>query len=277
MINQFSQNHKPIISVVMASYNGEKYLKSAVESILSQSFRDFEFLIVNDGSTDSTGEVLRRFAQQDDRIKIIDNVENIGLTKSLNKAMAIARGDYIARMDDDDISLPHRFQKQLEFMEKNPSFVLCGCMTIVIDERGEEISRKKIAIEYQDIKKKLLFNNQFMHSALFFRKDEVRPRPNQTRSDLVLYDESFERAQDYELVLRIAGKYQVANIPEYLLKWRKTKTSLSFSGAKQQRCAIKARWWAITKYGYPKIAGIFHIIARIGWLAIPQGIKQKLK
>jgi len=242
----------------MSTYNGEKYLNSSIESILSQSLGDFEFLIVNDCSTDRTQHILDKYAKQDQRIKIIVNEENLGLTKSLNRALQQASGKYIARMDDDDVALNARFLKQLQFMESHPAVALCGSLALVMDEKGEEIDKKNLAITYQDIKDKLLFNNQFVHSSLFFKKE------------LGLYDESFARAQDYEFVLRIASKYQVANLSEYLVKWRARPGSLSFSGTKQQRCAIKARWWAITKYGYPKIKGVLHILLRTGYLLWPK-------
>lgn len=264
-------NNKPQISVIMAVYNGEKHLKQTIESILNQTFSNFEFLIVDDASTDTTPAILQQYVQKDSRLRIIANPVNLGLTKSLNKAISQARGKYIARMDDDDIALPERFQKQFEFMERNHQVALCGCLALVIDEAGREVGRKALALNHKDIKKKLLFNNQFMHSALFFRKvDKVGPCGLSARSDLVLYDESFERAQDYELVLRLAAKYPVANLLEPLIKWRFDEKSLSFADKKQQRCAIRARWWAITRYGYPKIKGLFHIILRIAWLLMPK-------
>jgi len=252
------QNNNLKISVIMSVCNGQKYLKQSIESILVQTFRDFEFLIVNDGSTDETQQILEQYAKQDQRIRIIVNSQNLGLTKSLNKAIKTAGGDYIARMDDDDISMPTRFEKQWRFMEQNPSVALCGSLALMINEKGEEIGRKNLAVKFQDIKKKLLFNNQFIHSSLFFKKA------------LGLYDESFMRAQDYEFVLRASAKHQVVNLPEYLVKWRVREGSLSFSGTKQQRCAIKARYWAITKYSYPKLKGLFHILLRTAYLLWPK-------
>lgn len=252
------QNNNLKISVVMSVYNGQKYLKQSIESVLGQTLKDFEFLIVNDASTDRSSQILDNYATEDSRVRIITNEQNLGLTKSLNRAIKQASGKYIVRMDDDDISVNSRFEKQLQFMENNPSVALCGTMALVINERGEEIGKKNLAIKYQDIKKKLLFNNQFVHSSLFFKKE------------LGLYDESFERAQDYEFVLRVASKHQVANLPEYLVKWRARPGSLSFSGTKQQRCAIKARYWAVTKYGYPKLKGTLHILLRVGYLLWPK-------
>jgi glycosyltransferase involved in cell wall biosynthesis len=260
-------NNHPKISVVMCCYNGEKFLREAVNSILSQTFDDFEFLIVQDGSTDLTPLILQEYAQKDGRIRIISNAKNIGLTKSLNKALPIARGDYVARMDDDDIALAQRFAKQVDFLEKNPKIALVGCLGFIINERGEVIGEKKLALHYQEIKKRLLFNNQFIHSSLMIRKSVLDKEG--------FYNEKFKKAQDYELVLRLAGKYPVANLPEKLLKWRFLPSSLSWQNKEQQKYAILARWWAITKYGYPKIRGLYHIIIRYIWLYVPKWVKMR--
>lgn len=265
MLAQNMPDHNPKISVIMSSHNGEKFIKEAINSILSQSFTNFEFLIVQDGSTDLTPVILSDFSQKDKRIKIITNPECIGLTKSLNRALKQARGEYIARMDDDDISLPERFAKQIDLMEKNLKMALIGCLGFVINERGEIIGEKKLVLCYLEIKKQLLFNNQFIHSSLMLRKTILDKEG--------FYNEKFKKAQDYELVLRLAAKYSVANLPEKLLKWRLLSNSLSWKNKEQQKYAILARWWAITKYGYPKITGLFHIIIRCVWLYVPKRLK----
>jgi len=257
----------PKISVIMSSHNGEKFIKEAVSSILAQTFGDFEFLIVQDGSTDLTPVILEEFAKKDKRIKIITNPENLGLTKSLNKALQTARGEYIARMDDDDISLQERLAKQIGFMEKNPKMALIGCLGFIINERGEAIGEKKLALNYPEIKKRLLFNNQFIHSSLMLRKTVLDKEG--------FYNEKFKKAQDYELVLRLAGKYPVANLTEKLLKWRFLSTSISWKNQEQQKYAILARWWAITRYGYPKLKGLYHILLRLGWMYVPRWVKMR--
>lgn len=245
----------------------EPLLRLAIESILNQTMRDFEFLIVNDGSQEPIAEVLREYQKRDVRVRIIVNPQNLGLTKSLNKAFPQAKGKYIARMDADDISEPNRLEKQYDFMEQNPEVVLCGSLGWVIDQKGERIKEKNLEVSYGDIKRKLLFNNQFLHSSLFIRKDVLDKEG--------FYSEGFFKAQDYELVLRLSAKYPVANLPDRLLKWRLDQSSLSWLGKKQQKYAIKARWWAITKYGYPKLEGIFHILLRLGWLLVPKWVKMK--
>jgi len=115
---------EPKVTVLMPVYNGEKYLNEAIDSILGQTFKDFKFLIINDGSTDGTADILKSY--KDSRIKVTNNEKNIGLTKSLNKGLKMAKSEYIARMDADDISLPTRLQKQVEFMDSHPKVGVCG-------------------------------------------------------------------------------------------------------------------------------------------------------
>lgn len=265
MLAEIMPNLNPKISVIMSTHNGERFIKEAIDSILKQNFSDFEFLIVQDGSNDLTPVILEECARNDQRIKIISNAQNLGLTKSLNKAISQAKGEYIARQDDDDVSLPERFKKQFDFMEKNQRFALVGCLGLIVNERGEAIGEKNLAVSYEKIKKRLLFNNQFIHSSLFARKSILEKEG--------FYNDDFKKAQDYELVLRLAEKYPVANLAERLLKWRFLPSSISWESKEQQKYAIMARWWAITRYGYPKITGLFYIIIRCVWLYVPKWVK----
>ncbi len=245
----------PKISVVMATHNGEQFIKEAVNSILTQTYSDFEFLIVDDGSTDSTPTILNEYQAKDQRIKIVTNPHCVGLTKSLNIAIRQAKGEYIARMDDDDISLPNRIEKQINFITKNPEIVLLGAWAFLINENGQTIGKKNLAVQSQQIKNKLLFNNQIIHSTWLVKRDILIKEG--------LYNEQFKKAQDYEFVLRLACKYKIANLPENLLMYRVLPTSLSLQNNEQKNFAIKARWIAITKYGYPKAQGLLQIMLRI--------------
>ncbi len=260
-------NNKPKVSVIMSVYNGERFLNDAIDSILCQTFSDFEFVIVDDKSIDNTNNILREYSKKDERIKIIKNSENIGLTKSLNKAIKQSKGTYIARIDADDISEPKRLEKQVRFMDDSSGVVLCGSLGWIIDGKGKKIKEKNLKTDYSDIKKSLLFNNQFIHSSLFIRKDIL--------DEEGLYNENFKKSQDYELVLRLASKYKIVNLPDRLIRWRMNYNSLSWSDKEQELCAIRARWLAITKYGYSKLTGLFHIILRVGWLLLPRNIKMK--
>ncbi len=134
----------PIISVVMSVYNGDKYLREEIESILNQTFKDFEFIIVNDGSTDKSLEIIKSY--NDPRIVIIDQ-ENTGLAKALNNGINIAKGRYIARMDQDDISNPERFEKQIEFLENLSEYVAIGSWSNHISEHGEYLYTCKMPID----------------------------------------------------------------------------------------------------------------------------------
>ena len=234
------------VSVILPVFNNEEYLTKAIKSILAQAYRDFEFLIINDASIDNSGEILKNFAAKDKRIILINNKKQLGLTKSLNKAIRQAKGKYIARMDADDISLKNRLEKQTSFLEKNQNIAVLGSWVVLIDEKGKELKVKKTLCGYKNILSNIIKANPFIHPTLVFRKDIF--------DKVGLYDVSFPYAQDYELMLRIAKKYKVDNYPEVLLKYRiGADKSISVKNLKKQEwLALKARWLALTKYGYPK-------------------------
>ena len=205
------------VSVIMSVYNGEKYLKIAIESILNQTFENFEFIIINDGSTDKTEDILQ--AYDDLRIKIINNGKNIGLTKSLNKGLKLAKGEYIARMDADDISMPGRLERELEFLDKNPVVGLVGTYYLMINRKGNVLHTMKRLTESMELKEKLLRSNQFCHGSVMFRAECIK--------NLGSYREELGPVEDYDLWLRISENYELANIFEFLYKWRLDINSIS--------------------------------------------------
>lgn len=200
----------PKISVIMANFNGMPYLKEAVKSILNQTHKDLEFMIVDDASTDKSWEHL--ISLKDKRVKLIKNGKNLGLAASLNKALKASRGQYIARMDADDISLPKRLEKQLEFLEKNRHVDLCGTWADLIDENGQIIGEKKFYTEDHKIKKALVIYSPIIHPT-FFAKAKVF-------KELKGYNPNFEYAEDFEFLLRAKNQFNFANIPQKLFKWR---------------------------------------------------------
>lgn len=209
--------HQPKITVLMPVYNGEKFLREAIDSILNQTFTDFEFLIIDDASTDKTKQIINGF--HDSRIIIINNKVNIGLTKSLNKGLRIAKGKYIARMDADDISLPKRFEKQVEFMDKNTNVSLLGSSWDVIDETGWKLNANKA------------FNGRevvhFMcHGSVIIRKSCLLK--------VGFYRELFKYAQDYDLWLRLNDISMIANLEEPLYQLRLHQDSISFKRKQEQ-------------------------------------------
>ena len=196
----------PKVTVLMSVYNGEKYLHEAVDSILNQTFTDFEFLIINDASTDRTSEILQSY--RNPRIKVITNEKNIGLTKSLNKGLVIAKGEYIARMDADDMSMPERFEKEIEFLDTHKDYAAVGTYVKVIRVDSGSTDLWERPVTDAQIREHLKMDNCIAHgSAMIRRKCLV---------EVGFYDESIVRAQDYELWLRLSEKYRLANIPQYL-------------------------------------------------------------
>jgi len=248
-------------------YNGDDYVRGALDSILSQTYSDFECVIIDDASSDTTPHILREYASKDNRIHIHTNDKNMGLTASLQDGLSYCNGKYIARMDVDDIARRDRFEKQYAFMEEHPDVALCGSFATVIDEKESTIGKKIFPTSSVDIKKRLLFNNQFVHSTLFFIKEKI--------VDIGGYDVFFKKSQDYDLVFRVGSVYTVANIPEYLVSWRLGSRSISWQSRGQEMYALRARWNAITRYGYPKINGIYHIVVRAIWLCVPLSLKRK--
>lgn len=201
----------PKVTVLMSVYNGEKYLNESIDSMLGQTFKDFEFLIINDGSTDKTAEILKSY--NDPRIRIINNEKNIGLTKSLNKGLRLTRGEYIARQDADDISMPERLEKEVEFLEMHQDYAVVGTFTKIINENSEILSFLERPIEDLKIKEFFKKDNCIVHGSSMIRKACLL--------DVGFYNELMIRSQDYELWLRLSKKYRLANIDKYLYMWRK--------------------------------------------------------
>lgn len=207
----------PKISVVMSAYNAGEYLSQAVDSILTQAYQDFEFIIINDGSTDNTAEILASY--NDTRIIIVNNEANIGLTESLNRGLRLARGKYIARMDADDISLPSRFTKQVAFMDANPEIGVCGTWLEIIC--GDKKSICSYPEQHDDIFAGMLFGCTMGHPTVMIRKETIFALNE-------FYNEEFSCAQDAEYWARLGGVgVKLANIGEVLLKYRVHESSVS--------------------------------------------------
>lgn len=207
-----------MISVVMSVYNGGEYLAEAIESVLNQTYRDFEFIIVNDGSADQSLEVIKIYQEQDDRIVLISR-ENRGLIVSLNEGLEKAKGKYIARMDADDICLPTRFEEQIEFMEQNPDIGICGSW---IEIFGENFKTKiiKAAPLDEKLRVQLIFSVPVMHPSVIIRKD-LLDKYN------LRYNEEYKTAEDYKMWIDCAKFTRFANIQRVLLKYRILDTSIT--------------------------------------------------
>ena len=219
---------QPKISVLMSVYNGEFYLRQSVESILCQTFSDFELIIIDDCSTDTTWKSLSEYADRDLRIILLQNKENMGVTKSLNRGLAVAQGEYVARQDGDDVSLPERFEKQVALLDNHPEFVLASCNLELIDYRGRSIGKLQRACEPDILAWYLLFYNHLGgHSQVMFRRELV--------TGLGGYSEKFRYSQDYELWCRLSEVGKIAVLPEILMQYRSHDKNTSSQKQSEQK------------------------------------------
>lgn len=196
----------PLISVVMPVYNGEKYLQEAIDSILNQTYDKFEFIILNDGSTDSSEDIILSYS--DPRIKYVKNEVNLKIVKTLNKGVALSVGKYIARMDADDISLPERFEKQVKFLESNTDIDVCGSYIQTI---GAKEYKRPYPITPESVQVAMLFYSPLAHPCVMLRK---------TFFDNQKYNSDYDGAEDYYLWASNIKKYKFYNISEHLLLYR---------------------------------------------------------
>lgn len=220
----------PTISVVMAVYNNRPYLPAAVDSILNQTFRDFEFIIIDDGSTDGSGEWLEKKAKTDPRIRLYRQ-ENIGLTKSLNKGIELARGEFIARMDGDDVSLLNRFEKQITFLNRPTEVVACGTFAKQFTSLGLIIADWEPPCSNEEILESLTQGGgAIIHPTVVMRREAVLQCGG--------YDDTYRHAQDYDLWCRLSEFGELANIPEVFLKYRVSRSSITTSQRSSQHQSV---------------------------------------
>ena len=219
---------EPTVSVVM-SVHGARYLRDSVNSILTQTFGSFEFIIVDDGSTDDTWSILSAYAACDARLVLLRNEHNIGYTRSLNRGLSAARGALIARQDADDISMPERLAQQVAFLEANPEVGLVASQVQVIDADGSPVAQEMFTgrLDNDGIQQQLLEHCCLCHGSVMFRRACL---------DAVgLYDERLEPAEDYDLWLRMAEVTRLAKLPDKLFCYRRHADSVSFKRAADQQ------------------------------------------
>jgi glycosyltransferase involved in cell wall biosynthesis len=220
-ITKLSFENLPLVSVIIPIYNGAAYLREAIESILLQTYSNFELIIINDGSKDESASIIKQF--HDPRIRYF-NQANQGLASTLNRAIELARGEYVARQDQDDISLPQRFEKQVAFLQTYPDHGMVGTWAEIIE--GTKITGRihQHPAENAVLKFDLLFNNPFVHSSMMIRKSVFN------KVGLYSIDKTRQPPEDYELWSRVAREFEVANIPEPLVLYREMPGSMSRMG-----------------------------------------------
>lgn len=234
----------PQISVITAVYNGEKFLRGTIESILNQTFADFEYIIINDNSKDNSLKIIKEYAKKDRRIKVINNKRNIGSASSRNKGLKIASGRYIAILDHDDISLPKRLELEYEFLEDNPEIFLVGGGAIKIDENGDKIGGLiNFVTDSAEISEILPKKCVFHHPSIMYRNDLG-----------LFYRDNILYADDYDFYLRLLSEgRKMANLKELLIYYRRHDRASSVKNSIfMELFAQKAREFYFQRLKYGK-------------------------
>lgn len=253
----------PLVSVIMPAYNVETYISAAIESILNQSYKNFEFIIIDDYSNDKTFDVIKSFKSKDQRIILVRNKENIGVTKSLNKALKLAKGKYITRMDADDWSFPERFKLQVELMEDHPDVVVSGSYIEVCDSKLKTTYIRKYHLDDQSIRKHLFRYSPFAHPATIWKAAVLKKEG---------YDERINVCQDYELYFRIGKIGKFMNLDKILLKLRMHERSISTTLSDiQSKNTVLIRLNAVLILGYnmSSFDKLYNFLQEVGINLIP--------
>lgn len=233
----------PELSVIMSVYNGEEFLEESINSILSQTFGDFEFIILDDGSSDRSREIILSKASEDSRITLFVNEQNIGLTRSLNRGLKLAVGRFIARQDADDISDRDRFAKQLEVLRRDSEIGVVGSAAQVIDEFGVKGNVHAVPLHDTDIRWQLLFRNVFKHASVIIRSKILQDNE-------LKYNEELPYAQDYDLWSRMSCHCKMANVADPLIRYRIHRQQVSsLYLEKQQQLADTIGRGAVKRLG----------------------------
>ncbi len=235
----------PFVTVFTPNYNKSKYLAEAIESVLHQTYENFEYIIVDDCSTDDSWDIISDYASKDERIKAYRNDENLKIVKTRNKGFQFSSKEakYYAILDSDDVSTPERLEKQVNFLEENPRYGLIGSDLIVIDEESKEIGYRKYASSDLDIRKVITRLNPIAQSSVLIRKQAIQ--------EVGFYDEKWSVCQDYDYWLRIGINWKLKNFDKSLIKYRLSRTQVKITNLKetiQNTYLIQKK--AIKEYNY---------------------------
>jgi len=233
----------PTVSVLMPAYNSEKYIAEAIESILNQTFKDFELIVIDDCSKDKTWKIIQKYAKKGKRIVAVKNTKNLGISDNRNKGISISKGKYIAPLDNDDWSYPERFAKQVEFLNQNPEIGIVGGTVEIYDETFTKLLYKNTF--YSDdkhLRKNIFRQLPFSHSSVMYRREIGVENP---------YNNKLCTAEDYDFYFRAGIKYKFANLPDVLIKYRTSQTQESTTKNRYQSyLAMYIRLKATVEYGY---------------------------
>lgn len=263
-------DNTPRVSVITSVYNGLPYLPEAVESILDQSLSDYEYLVVDDGSTDGSWDVLTELARRDRRMRLLRNPANAGFARSQNRALESACGRYVACQDQDDISEPTRLERQVAFLEAHPEVGALGTWPAFIDEGGRPLANGRFPLlaDNESLQRQLILGFGFVGPSLLARRT--------TLIDLGGYNPEMSAAEDYDLLLRLAEVGQVANLPEPLYRYRQHPQSVSSSRSRLQmhNIAVAREQAARRRASTPLPSELEDVIARTFLRAALLGLKR---
>lgn len=257
---------RPRISVVMSVYNGERWLREAVDSVLGQTLGDFELLVIDDGSTDTTARILDGY--RDPRVRVIHQ-PRAGLTVSLNRGIRRAAAPLIARLDADDVALPERFARQVAFLDAHPEVGLLGTGCRDVNQSGAVLGTFRPPEGHSDIRRALIRYNPIVHSSVMMRR-----RPLETAG---LYDETLPVAQDYDLWVRMSRITRLANLPEPLVLRRLTPGMISLArDTDRLRTELRIKARALRSGAYPPWCAVY-LVKPLLALAVPAGLRGFLR
>ncbi|MBP8689291.1 glycosyltransferase [Patescibacteria group bacterium] len=265
------KQNNPLVSVLMTAYNAEKYIGLAIESILNQTYKNFEFIIIEDCSTDKTWNIIQRYVKKDKRIIATKNEVNLNAGGSSNKGLKLCKGKYIVRMDADDWSYPDRIEKQVKYMETNNDIVCSGGTLLNCDEQLQPYGVRKYALEHKDIIKQILQFNPVPHPASIWRKDIL----DKTHG----YPPKLGMSEDYALTLEISQYGNLGNIEDELIKYRIHKKSASNAKMSyQQAITVYLSFKGQFEYKFkPKFKDHFwRILQILTMYTIPAPLKRSL-
>ncbi len=236
--------YNSLVSVVMPVYNAGGFLVESIKSILKQTYKNFEFIIIDDGSTDNSWKIISKFSKKDQRIKIYKNKENLGIAKTMNIAIEKTKGQFIARMDADDIALPKRLEKQVNFLLENPTVGVLGSQMFEINDKNIVTAVRKVPLTNDNIKKGMIISQTIQNPTLMINRRNIP-------DGILLYDQKFSPVDDLDMFFRLISYTQFANLPDYLMIYRKHDDNSSLRNIKNTfLLTLKVRLKALSVYGY---------------------------
>lgn len=260
-------NRKPLVSVIIPVYNGSAFVGEAIQSILDQTYKNLELIIVNDGSTDETLRILKRFKDNHpQKIKVISYLKNLGESKAANVGFTQSRGEFIARMDADDISHQERIEKQVNFMLAHPEIIVLGSQSLVIDKNGKITGKKTFPQYHPSIYRDYGFYHPMMHPSCMFRRS-LLPKKDK------LWENNHEPNDDYYTLFGLLRFGKFANLPEFLIAYRLHGNNKSLQKARAKVfSALRVRKDAIRNFGYrPGVLAIMlNLVQLVGALILPE-------